>query len=120
MPFQYIMANLLAETRAVGVLFLDETGETVDVACSDFTPYEMKVLGAYLGIYLRQIGDFLTSNEMGNPRVIHIEKERLHIFATQLPDEYYLVLVQRPPAVLARSRQHLASAARELTAQLFE
>ena len=80
MPFQYIMANLLAETRAIGVLFLDETGETVDVACSDFTPYDMKVLGAYLGIYLRQIGDFLASNEMGAPEVIHIEKEQLHIF----------------------------------------
>ena len=119
MPFQYIMANLLAETGAVGVLFLDETGETVDVACSDFTPYEMRVLGAYLGIYLRQVGDFLVDFSMGAPNLIHVERKRLHIYAIPLPDEYYLVLVQRPPAQVALARKRLESAARELAKELF-
>lgn len=54
MPFQYILANLLAHNDgAVGVLFLDDTGETVDFACSDYSPYQMRVVGAYVGIYLR-------------------------------------------------------------------
>jgi hypothetical protein len=119
MPFQYILANLLARSQAVGVLFLDNTGETVDVACSDFTPYEMRVLGAYLGIYLKQVGTSLESWRMGEPKMIHIEKERLHIYAQPLPEGYYLVLVQRRPALVGRARILLDHAAEALVATLF-
>ncbi len=50
MVFQYVLANLLAHNdHALGALFLDGTGETVDLACgTDFSPYEMRVIGAYL------------------------------------------------------------------------
>ena len=42
MPFQYVLANLLADhPDAVGVLFLDDAGETVDFACAEESPYEM-------------------------------------------------------------------------------
>lgn len=119
MPFQYILANLMAETDAVGVLFLDELGETVDVSCSEFSLYEMRIVGAYLGIYLRQLGSFLKSQRAGASRMIHIEKEKLHIYAVALPDEYYLVLVQRPPALVARAQRQLARAANELARELF-
>src|SRR5215210_5993318 len=68
MAFEYILASLLAEIHAAGVLFLDGTGETVDVVCSDFTPYEMRVLGAYLGIYLKQVGNALDGWSMGRRR----------------------------------------------------
>lgn len=119
MPFQYILANLLAQTHAVGVLFLDNTGETVDVACSDFTPYEMRVLGAYLGIYLKQTSTSLQTWSMGEPRLIHIEKERLHIYALPLPEEYYLVLVQRRPALVGKARVQLDDAAEALIKALF-
>ena len=119
MPFQYILANLMAETGAVGVLFLDETGETVDVSCSEFTHYEMRIVGAYLGIYLRQLGGFLENQRAGAPTMIHIEKEKLHIYATRLPEEYYLVLVQRPPTVVARAQRQLQRAAKELERALF-
>ncbi|HVS02420.1 MAG TPA: hypothetical protein VMT16_06595 [Thermoanaerobaculia bacterium] len=119
MPFQYILANLLAETGAVGVLFLDETGETVDVACSDFTPYEMRVLGAYLGIYLRQLGGFLAKSALGAPRLVHVEKAKLHIYAIPLPEDYYLVLVQRRPNLVGKAFLRLQRAADELSRALF-
>ena len=33
MPFQYVLANLLAKNEgAVGVLFLDDSGETIDLS----------------------------------------------------------------------------------------
>ena len=51
--------------------------------------------------------------------MIHIEKEKLHIYATPLPDEYYLVLVQRPPAVVAHAQRCLVRAAKELERTLF-
>jgi len=119
MSFEYILANLLANTRAVGVLLLDNTGETVDVVCSDFTPYEMRVLGAYLGIYLNQMGTFVDRAAMGAPKLVHIEKEKLHIYALPLPDGYYLVLVQRRPALVGKARAQLDKAAGELIAELF-
>jgi hypothetical protein len=54
--FQFVLANLLANNQdCLGVLFLDGSGETVDMACAGLSPYEMRVLGAYLGIYLRQM-----------------------------------------------------------------
>lgn len=115
MPFQYILANLLSENdQAVGVLFLDGTGETVDVVCAGFTPEQLKVVGAYLGIYFRQLDKAMESTDLGGPRMIHIEVQELHIFATALPDEYYLVLVQKRPALVARSRVTLLEAATEL------
>ena len=120
MPYEYILANLLAEVdAAVGVLFLDDSGETVDLACSEYTPYQMQVLGAYLGIYMRQLGRILEDVEVGRPELIHIEKESLHVYAWALPDGYYLVLVQRQPALTAPAERALERAARELEENLF-
>ena len=118
--FQYVLANLLANNdKALGALFLDDNGETVDLACAGYTPYQMRVVGAYLGIYLRQLEKVLTGSELGGPRLIHIEKKAIHIYAMPLPDGYYLVLVQRHPALVARARTTMLEAAEQLTRELF-
>lgn len=118
--FQYVLANLLANNDdALGALFLDDNGETVDLACAGYTPYQMRVVGAYLGIYLRQIEKVFTGTEVGEPRLIHIEKKVVHIYAMPLPDGYYLVLVQRHPALVARARETMVEAAAQLTRELF-
>jgi hypothetical protein len=120
MPFHYVLGNLLARNEgAVGVLFLDDTGETIDLACSDFSPYQARITGAYLGIYLRQLERFLADSDLGEPRLVHVEKEGLHLYAKALPDGYYLVLVQRQPAVVARARQSLDDACAQLVRALF-
>lgn len=121
MSFQTTLANLLAENeRAVAVLFLDETGETVDLACAERSQYQMKIVGAYLGIYLRQLSAVLESSDFGTAEILHIEKEELHFFATPLPDGYYLVLVQERPALIARSRDTLLFARDEIRADIFD
>lgn len=120
MPYQYILANLLANVDgAVGVLFLDDSGETVDLSCSEYTPYQMRVLGAYLGIYMRQLHKVMEGNRLGEPRMIHVQKDTLHIYAAPLPEGYYLVLVQRQPALVASAERALEGAARELERHLF-
>lgn len=120
MSFQNTLANLLAQNEgAQAVLFLDETGETVDLACADYTPYEMKIVGAYLGIYLRQLSAVMESAHLGTTEVLHIEKNEIHFFATALPDGYYLVLVQKRPAVVGRSRATLLVARDEITREIF-
>src|SRR5436305_4246354 len=118
--FEFILANLLADNRdAVGVLFLDGSGETVDLACSEFTPYQMRVLGAYLGIYLRRLEKLLAGNDLGVARLVHIEKQAVHIYAMPLADGYYLALVQRHPALVARTRKSMEDAVRQRTRELF-
>lgn len=120
MAFEYVLANLLANTdRAVGVMFMDETGETVDMACSEFTPYQMRVVGAYLGIYLRQLERLLERGQLGGPKMVHIEKDSLHIHALPLPDGYYLVLVQRAPGPVAQARTTLVEAGVQLKREVF-
>ncbi|MFY9821388.1 MAG: hypothetical protein WAM82_08400 [Thermoanaerobaculia bacterium] len=121
MVFQYVLANLLAHNdHALGALFLDGTGETVDLACgTDFSPYEMKVIGAYLGIYLRQLERLLASNDLGEARMIHIEKKALHIYVVPLPEGYHLALVQGHPAMVAHARETMALAVEQLRQELF-
>jgi len=119
--FDYVLANLLANNEhAVGALFLDDSGETVGMACADFTPYQMRVVGAYLGIYLRQLDRFFDNTALGVPELIHIEKDGLHIHALSLPDGYYLALIQRRPAQVARARAALHDAGQQLRHELFD
>ena len=69
------------------------------------SPYEMRVIGAYLGIYLRQLEKVLANNDLGEPRMIHIEKKAMHIYVVPLQDGYHLALVQRHPALVGDLRQ---------------
>jgi len=120
MTFQYTLANLLAKNEgALAVLFLDETGEAVDVAVSEFTPYQMKIVGAYVGIYIRQLSSVFENAGLGDTQFLHIEKDDLNLYATSLPDGYYLVLVQRRPALTATARRSLAEARDEIARSIF-
>jgi hypothetical protein len=119
MAFEYILSNLLATVDgAVGVLFLDEGGETVDVVCSEFTPYQMRVVGAYFGIYLHQLDRFC-QGPLGVPRMVHVEREGLHLHAMALPDGYYLVLVQRRPGQVIQARAQLQRAGDDVRREVF-
>jgi hypothetical protein len=120
MPFQYILADLLAQNEgAVGALFLDEAGETVDFACTDANPMDMRLLGAYVGIYLRQLRRFLEPRVFGTLGTVHIESSDLHVFAVPLEDGYYLVLAQRSPTLSVRTRQQADRAGKLLVRELF-
>ena len=124
MPLQYILANLLAATPdAVGVSLLDEEGETVEMASVDLAPWDLRMVGAYLGIYLRQARGLLPEEaEDGEGQLHHLDIERREMLlqAAALPDGYYLVLMQKRPAQAARARRVLHRAAAELRAEIFD
>lgn len=122
MPVEYILANLLAQNdRALGALFLDESGETVELACSEkMTPYEARILGAYLGIYLRQLSRVCSANSLGKPQRMHIEKEKVHIYAQALPEDYYVVLLQDRPGLVGAARRSLTGAVADLQREFFD
>ncbi len=120
MPFHYTLVNLLAANeRAIAALFLDGTGETVDLAVADHTPFDMKVTGAYLGIYLRQLDLIESETTLGVTEFLHIEKDDLHLYAIPLPDGYYLALVQRSPCLVGKARVTLKQARDEIKREVF-
>jgi len=120
MPFRYILANLIAANPdAVGALFLDDAGETIDCASSEFQPFDLKVEGAYIGIYLSHVAKHLREAGMGEARLIHIAKERLHYHVATLHDGYFVVLLQRSPALAGRAKRTLLQAARQMNAEVF-
>jgi hypothetical protein len=79
----------------------------------------MKIMGAYMGIYLRQMEALAERLDAGVPDVMHIEKDKIHLFTAQLPDGYHLILVQRRPAVVAISRRTLLQARDEIAREIF-
>ncbi len=120
MPFQYILANLLAQNRdAVGVIFLDDNGEAVDFAAAELAPFDLQLVGAQMGIYLRRIRAVTAASALGDPDLVHVERDGLHLHAVSLPDGYLLALLQRRPALVATARASLRRAARELRREVF-
>jgi hypothetical protein len=121
MPFEYILSGLLSATpNSVGALFVDDNGETVHVACSTYTPTEMKVLGAYVGLHIRRVNEYLPVEQNGELELLHIENDGLHVYASPLPEGYYLVLAQKTPGLTAVARRSLASASQALRTELFD
>lgn len=121
MPFQYILANLMSKSpHALGVLFLDDSGETIDLSCTDFSPADMKVLGAYVCIHLRQIRKFFEAENLGKTELVCIESDGIHLFAHPLPEGYAVVMAQRAPSLTARSRDAVVAAGLALSQQLFQ
>lgn len=113
--------NRLVESSPGGLaaLFLDESGEVVEMVSTDLPEEEIRVVGAYLGIHLRQIRRVLEDAHAGSPEALHLEKDALHVHALPLPEGYYLVLVQRRPAPVAIGRRRLVEAADALRQEAF-
>ena len=78
MPFQYLLTNLLVDVAgAQGAIFLDSVGEAVELVSRRATPYELKLEGAYQGIFLRRL-DKLTE-QLGNGAVLSLTLSGRHL-----------------------------------------
>lgn len=120
MPFHYVLADLLARVPgAEAVVFIDDSGETVDMATTGHSPEELKVMGAYFGIGLRQARNLLESTNLGEPTAVYLRHGSVSVHATCLPDGYFLVLLQSFPASTGIARRHMQSAVVDLGRELF-
>ena len=115
MPYQYILANLLADVDDVdGVLFVDDEGETVDVAGRPDGELDLKIQGAYLGIYVQRVVSLAEEQVLGRPRVLFIERPGLTLVARALSGGYCLGLIQRSSRSVGRLVHSLERAAADL------
>ena len=120
MPFHYILNDLIAEVEgAEAVVFIDEEGEAVAVVTRDLEPGTAQLTGAYLGIALRQLQRTLGDAGLGRPAVIQVGRGPHNLYLATLPEGYFLVLLQRRPAVAGRARARLERAAAGLSEAVF-
>ena len=102
MPFQYLLTNLLVDVPgAQGAIFLDPEGETVEYVTRSTTPYELKLEGAYHGIFLRRAGALARLVEGGELENVAISGRHLKVMSRVLRAGYYLVLVMEPSSPTA-------------------
>ncbi len=119
MPFNYLLTNLLVDVpTAVGAVFLDEEGETIECVTRHAEPYEMKVEGAYHSIFMRRFRDAVAGGNPAGLRRYAMVFDHLITLTEILPDGYYVVLVMDRNGSQAVARHHLRNAARIISREL--
>lgn len=94
MPFQYLLTNLLVDVPgAEGAIFLDYEGEAVEFVTRRATPYELKLEGAYQGIFLRRLQALAALLDGGEVQRLAITGSHLQVMGQVLRGGYYLLLV---------------------------
>jgi len=94
MPFNYLLTNLLVDVpQAVGAIFVDPEGESVEWVTRHGDPFDLKVEGAYHSIFMRRMETVVTRMKVGAIDSLVLEGSRLITLTQALPDGYYVVLV---------------------------
>jgi predicted regulator of Ras-like GTPase activity (Roadblock/LC7/MglB family) len=95
--FRQILQELVTSTPgAIGALFLDWEGETVELIGErpfDADEHDLKIVGAYQGIFLTQLRELCARVEAGQPHRFKIDFEAKRVLSCDLKDGYYVVLV---------------------------
>ena len=81
---------------AIGALFLDWEGETVEMLGArpfDADDHDLKIMGAYQGIFLKHLREMCERADAGLPHRFKIEFTATKVLSCDLKDGYYLVLV---------------------------
>ena len=111
MAFRRILQQLVRRTHgSLGALFVDYEGETVEVVTErplDADDHDLRVIGAYQGIFLTRLREVAEKLPIGHPQSFKIEFERTVILSCDVKDGYYVVLVVDHEAVEGRAWHEL-------------
>ncbi|HEX2120827.1 MAG TPA: hypothetical protein VHL59_04220 [Thermoanaerobaculia bacterium] len=93
--FRLILHELLATTNgALAALFLDYEGETVELVCEhDLNDHDLRILGAYQGIFLTQLRTLCAQIAAGEPQRFKVEFAETAVLLYDIRDGYYVVLL---------------------------
>jgi hypothetical protein len=96
--FRLILNELLVTTHgALAALFLDFEGETVELVCDrDLSDHELRVLGAYQGVFLDRLRTMCSHVSLGNPLRYKIQFPEVAVLSYDVRDGYYVVLLVEP------------------------
>ena len=97
MPFLRILHELVSSTNgALGAIFLDQEGETVEVLTDrplEADDNDLKVIGAYSGIFLTRLRNMCSDTGIGRLDRFKIDFDATTILTCDLKDGYYVVLL---------------------------
>lgn len=98
--FRLILDQLLATTGgALAAMFLDFEGEMVELVCDrDLSDHDLRIIGAYQGIYLTRLRELCQALDCGKPERFKIEFATTTMLSYDLKDGYYVVLLVAPGA----------------------
>jgi hypothetical protein len=96
--FRLILDELLVTTHgALAAIFLDYEGETVELVCDrDLSDHNLRILGAYQGIFLDRLRDLCANVSAGEPRRFKLQFETMTVLSYDVKDGYYVVLLVDP------------------------
>jgi predicted regulator of Ras-like GTPase activity (Roadblock/LC7/MglB family) len=120
MPFQRILYDLLAATDgAMGAVFLDYEGETVEALSYEHVePDELRAFGAYQGIFLDRLRKIARNAECGKPQRFTIAYENAKVLSLDVQDGYYVVVLIHAEASEGLAWHHLEDCRTRLIAEM--
>lgn len=119
MPFQYLLTNLLVDVPgAQGAIFLDPEGESVELVTRQATPYELRLEGAYHGIFLRRAAELAALIGAGPFERLAISGRHMTVMSRALLEGYYLVLVMEPGTPVSIADKAMSRTAEALNREL--
>lgn len=119
MPFHYLLTNLLVDIPgARGAIFMDPEGEAIEHVSRDGGLFELKLEGAYHGIFLRRAAQLANLVGAGELERLVLSGAGLQVVTTALKDGYYLVVVLDAGAPLARLRGPILRTAAALNEEI--
>ena len=122
MPFRQILLELLQSIDgSLGALFLDWEGECVEVITErplDADDHDLRVIGAYQGIFRAQLRKLCEEMDAGRPLRLKMDFETTKVLTCDLKDGYYLVLVLETTTNEGTAWQHLEACRHRLLAEI--
>ena len=122
MSFQAILRRFLQSTpRAIGAIFIDHEGESVDFWTErvfDIGPHGLRVIGAYQGIFRAQLRKLCEEMDAGRPLRLKMDFETTKVLTCDLKDGYYLVLVLETTTNEGLAWQRLEACRHRLLAEI--
>jgi hypothetical protein len=109
MPFNAILHDLLTATPgSIAALFLDYEGETVEMVSEhDLEPDDIRIVGAYQGIFLTQLRALCSHMDVGQPKRFKLGFRKTWVLSCDLKEGYYLVLLVDAAAGEGAAWHHL-------------
>ncbi|MGH9457705.1 MAG: roadblock/LC7 domain-containing protein [Thermoanaerobaculia bacterium] len=96
MPFKRILDQLVdGVDGALAAVFIHDDGETVETV-GTLSDYDLKVIGAYQGIFLTRVKALCKALDHGEPQRLKIEWNGSKILNCPIDEEYSVVLVVTP------------------------
>jgi predicted regulator of Ras-like GTPase activity (Roadblock/LC7/MglB family) len=101
--FADILNGVLESTHgAIGAVFLDSEGESVEVVTArpfETDDHDLRVIGAYAGIFMSQLRRIASTTDGGDVARFKFDFAASRIFCCNLNEGYYLVLIVDADAV---------------------